>query len=108
MHVSLSSGEDLWFQASIAAAQEFVSLIECYRASIPRKKTATAELRTVNIVQPDDPSEEIGSVQADTTALETVVVRKEPRVEGGGLFDDDSGTEPANTFAPVAVSALFD
>lgn len=47
IHISLQTGEQLWFQASIPAAQELGAVLEAYRAKLPRARRSELTLRSV-------------------------------------------------------------
>ena len=74
LHVALSNGEHLWFQASIAAAAEFVALFRCYRdVAVPiRKAEGSITLRTVAVtdVRSDMGLDDVGVTDlANNTAV---------------------------------------
>jgi hypothetical protein len=112
VHIALNNGENLWFQASIAAAQEIATLIQCYRAGIPRKKSNLSQLRTVQLEDeaPDSadnfdkpPQAEALSVVSSEATIASPAKASAPK----HLFD-----EPAEGALPSAptrdVGGLFD
>jgi hypothetical protein len=47
LHIALCNGENLWFQADIAAAREIAAVLEAYREKLPRKRKSNVQLRSV-------------------------------------------------------------
>ena len=106
VHVQLGNGEQLWFQASIAAAQEFVSLFHSYRdVAVPVRKSSAVSLRTVQVTD---------TVQvADGATQEHLVEASQAPEPSRGLFDADDDEYSTSNVATGAgaganSSQLFD
>ena len=80
IHVGLNNGEHLWFQGSIAAAEEVVALIEQYRVNIPRKRKTGGQLRTVSVpdAEPDEATDEDGAGNTQSAPAPAPVPAKAP------------------------------
>ena len=102
VHVELSDGGHLWFQASITAAQEFVSVFTSYReVAVPHEKGGSVTLRTVQVSDGADVAHSANDpVEPQKQALVPVVENRisdtptvsrqtsKPHAGQGGLFDD--------------------
>ena len=114
LHIALCNGENLWFQADIAAAREIAAVLEAYREKLPRKRKSNVQLRSVAGAEAsatgEEGSEESPGLGADAATqggkenVGGVIGHRAVDSSGGnGDADDNDGTAAFKQQFPVAL-----